>query len=148
MALADDTGNPWPMSLRCLIVDDNPHFLESACALLERGGINVVGVASNSAEALRRAEELKPDFALLDIDIGGESGFDLAWLLERETSLEPARMIMTSAYSEEDFAELIAATRAAGFISKSNLSAPAIREILGMRSDAADPEPPSDPRGT
>jgi len=147
MALVHDTGNPWPMALRCLIVDDNPRFLESARALLERGGISVVGVANNSAEALRRVEELEPDFALLDVDIGGESGFDLAWQLDRETSLVPSRMILTSAYAEEDFAELITATRAAGFISKSNLSARAIHEVLAMGGDATDPEPPSAPRG-
>jgi DNA-binding NarL/FixJ family response regulator len=131
------TDNPEPMALTCLIVDDNPHFLESARALLERGGITVVGVASNIAEAVRRADELQPDFALLDIDIGGESGFDLARRLELETNLKPAKMIMVSAYAEEDFADLITATRAAGFVSKSILSARAIREVLGRRDDAA-----------
>jgi DNA-binding NarL/FixJ family response regulator len=104
-------------------------------------------MANTSAEALRCTEELKPDFALLDVDLGGESGFDLAGQLERETSLEPSRMIMTSAYAAEDFADLITATRAAGFISKSNLSVRAVREVLGIRGDAADPEPPSAPRG-
>jgi two-component system nitrate/nitrite response regulator NarL len=140
-ALLDGADNPGPMALSCLIVDDSAHFLESARALLERGGITVVGVASTIAEGLRRVEELKPDFALLDIDIGGESGFDLAWRLERETSLEPSRMIMISADSEEDFADLIAASRAAGFISKSRLSAGTILEVLGVGGDAAHPEP-------
>ena len=147
-APAHGTGNPGPMALTCLIVDDNPQFLESARALLERGGITVVGVASTIAEALGRAEELKPDFALLDIDIGGESGFDLAQRLERETRFEPARMILISADAEEDFADLIAAASTAGFISKANLSARAIQEVLSPGSDAADPEaPPTAPPG-
>ena len=47
--------------MRCLIVDDNPRFLRAARSLLEHQGITVVGVASNSAEALQRAEELQPD---------------------------------------------------------------------------------------
>src|SRR5215218_5870290 len=34
--------------LRCLIIDDSPRFLDAARALLERQGIAVVGVASNS----------------------------------------------------------------------------------------------------
>jgi CheY-like chemotaxis protein len=34
-------------------------------------------VAASSAEALQRAEELRPDVTLLDIDLGGESGLEL-----------------------------------------------------------------------
>jgi DNA-binding NarL/FixJ family response regulator len=124
------------MALRCLIVDDSPHFLTAARALLEREGIAVVGVASTTAEALRRAEELKPDVALLDIDLRGESGFELARRLERETSLERSRVILISTYAEEDVADLITATPAAGFLSKSHLSARAIREILGNTGDS------------
>jgi CheY-like chemotaxis protein len=129
------------MALRCLIVDDSSHFLTAACALLEREGIAVVGVASTSAEALRRAEELRPDVALLDVDLGNESGFELARRLASETSLEPSSVILISTYAEEDFADLIAASPAAGFLSKSNLSARAIREILGATGDAARTEP-------
>ena len=49
------------VSLRCLIVDDSLPFLRSARALLERGGVTVVGVATTGDEALRRAVELEPD---------------------------------------------------------------------------------------
>ena len=123
------------MALRCLIVDDSPHFLQSARALLEREGIAVVGVASTGAEALRRAEELQPDATLVDVDLGGESGLDLARRLQRETTLEPSSVILISADAEEDFADLIAASPAAGFLCKSNLSARAIREVLGGTGD-------------
>jgi DNA-binding NarL/FixJ family response regulator len=123
------------MALRCLIVDDSSRFLEAARAFLEREGIAVVGVASTSAEALRRAEELKPDVALLDVDLGNESGFDLARRLESETSMEPLRVILISTYAEEDFADLITATPAAGFLCKSDLSARAIRDLLGNTGD-------------
>ena len=118
------------MALRCLIVDDSPHFLQSARALLEREGIAVVGVASTGAEALRRAEELQPDATLVDVDLGGESGLDLARRLQRETTLEPSSVILISADAEEDFADLITASPTAGFLCKSNLSARAIRELL------------------
>jgi CheY-like chemotaxis protein len=129
------------MALRCLIVDDSSHFVTAACALLEREGIAVVGVASTSAEALRRAEELRPDVALLDVDLGNESGFELARRLASETSLEPSSVILISTYAEEDLVDLIAASPAAGFLSKSHLSARAIREILGSTGDAARTEP-------
>ena len=66
------------MALRCLIVDDSAPFLEAASKFLEREGITMVGAASTSADALERAQELRPDVALVDIDLGQESGFDLA----------------------------------------------------------------------
>jgi DNA-binding NarL/FixJ family response regulator len=130
------------MPLRCLIVDDSPQFLRAARALLEREGIAVVGVASTGAEALQRAEELQPDVTLVDLDLGDESGFDLARRLEEETTLEPSSVILVSTCAEEDFADLIATSPAAGFLAKSQLSAPAIRELLGVSSDGDRPEPP------
>src|SRR4029450_12256271 len=68
--------------LRCLIVDDSPRFLDAARGLLEGHGVTVVRQAPSSAEALRRAEELRPDVTLLDIDLGGESGLELARRLQ------------------------------------------------------------------
>ena len=123
------------MALRCLIVDDSPQFVEAARGLLEREGIVVVGAASTSAEALRRAEELKPDVTLVDVDLGHESGFELVRRLHSQTSLNSSRAILISTYAEEDFADLITASPAAGFLSKSDLSARAIREILGITAD-------------
>jgi len=63
--------------LRLLIVDDSAEVLAVARELLERQGLTVVGVALDGATALRSALEQRPDVALVDIDLGGESGFDL-----------------------------------------------------------------------
>ena len=63
------------MPLRCLLVDDNEAFLETASLLLEREGLTVAGVASSIAEALRQAGVLRPDLILVDIGLGDESGF-------------------------------------------------------------------------
>jgi CheY-like chemotaxis protein len=120
--------------LRCLIVDDSAHFLAAARALLEREGVSVVGVASTSDEALERVVELRPDVVLLDISLGNESGFELARRLRRDAGLAPSRMILISAQSEGDYAELIAATPVIGFLDKSALSARAIRELIGTQS--------------
>ena len=63
------------MALRCLIVDDSVGFLQAARALLEHEGVSVVAVASTGEEALARAKKLRPDVMLVDIDLGGDSGF-------------------------------------------------------------------------
>jgi len=118
------------MTLRCLIVDDSPRFLDAARGLLERQGITVIGVASTSAEAIRFAEELRPDVTLLDIDLGGQSGFEVARRLQRAATLAPARVILTSTHAEQDYADLIAASPAIGFLPKSALSGSAIRDLL------------------
>jgi DNA-binding NarL/FixJ family response regulator len=135
------------MTLRCLIVDDSRRFLDAARGLLERQGITVVGVASTSAEALRLAEELRPDVVLLDIDLGGESGLELARRLRREANLAPSRMILISTHAEQDYADLIAASPAVGFLSKSALSGGAIRDLLGSQGDGDPGERVSGPRG-
>ena len=116
------------MALRCLIVDDSARFLEAARELLEREGITIVGVASTSAEALERAQELRPDVALVDIDLGGESGFELAQRIA--DAPVPLPVILVSTRSEDEFAELIETSPALGYLSKAHLSAHAVRHLL------------------
>ena len=115
--------------LRCVIVDDNPVFIEVATRLLERGGISIIGAASTIAEAIQRVEELRPDVTLVDVDLGGESGFHLAVKLHQPNSHGP-KIILTSAHSEQDYADMIAASPAVGFLPKADLSPDAIHELL------------------
>ena len=114
--------------MNCLIVDDSTRFLELATSLLERHGIDVVGTAQSAAEGLSRAAELRPDVVLVDIDLGGDSGFELARDLE---SADGASVILISSHAEVDFADLIDASPALGFIPKAELSAGAVRNLVG-----------------
>ena len=126
------TGQSEPMPLRCLLVDDNDAFLETASLLLQREGLTVVGAASNIAEALRQARALRPDLILVDIGLGSESGFTLARLLARDD--QGADVILISTGAEADYADLIAESPAAGFLAKSELSVSRIGRILGHAS--------------
>jgi DNA-binding NarL/FixJ family response regulator len=129
--VAADDRQHYRMPLRCLIVDDSDVFLETASALLEQESVTVVGVASNTAEALRQARALQPEVILVDIGLGDESGLDLARLLARDGQVGSARVILISTRDEADYAELIAESPAAGFLPKPELSAQAIGRILG-----------------
>lgn len=128
-------GGAWLASidsvpLRVLIVDDSRSFLEAARVLLEREGVSVVGVASNTAEALSRQAELRPELVLVDITLGAESGFDLARRLDENDRDGSSKVILISTHVEADFADLIAESPANGFLPKSELSAEGIRRIL------------------
>jgi CheY-like chemotaxis protein len=128
MRSAGCVGNPERVPLTCLIVDDNTRFLESATDLLRREGLDVVGVASTSSEAIRLVTELRPDVTLVDIDLGNEDGFELARQLNGPSAA--SKVILVSTYAEDDLAHLIQASPAIGFISKARLSAQAIRDKL------------------
>jgi DNA-binding NarL/FixJ family response regulator len=115
--------------LRCLIVDDNSLFLEGSADLLRREGLDVVGVASNSDQAIQLVSELRPDVTLVDIDLGDEDGLELARQLS-DTSAAHSNVILVSTHSEDDLAQLIAASPALGFVPKTRLSAQAIRDVF------------------
>ena len=112
-----------------LIVDDTS-FLEAARSSLSRDGIEVVGKATTISDALRQAEAVLPDVVLVDISLGEESGFELTrQLVERFPRLR-SRVVLISTRAEDDFADLIAASPAVGFIPKSQLSAEAVDALL------------------
>jgi CheY-like chemotaxis protein len=124
------------VATRCLIVDDNESFLEVARALLEREGLSVAAVASTYAEALDLIETLRPDVVLADIFLGKESGLKLARQLAEDGHRQgdAVKVILISTHAEADLADLIAASPAAGFLPKTELSAKAIRRIVDDRS--------------
>ena len=120
------------MAIRCLIVDDSPRFAQTAREVLQEDGIDVLAVAAGGEEAIRLARELRPDLALVDIDLGGESGLDVACIACAPTSpgRSPGAVILISTHAQEEFAELIAASPAVGFLAKAELSADAIEALL------------------
>jgi CheY-like chemotaxis protein len=118
------------MTISCLIVDDNRPFLEAARTLLEREGLTVAGVATTSIEALRQAETLRPDIVLVDIALGEENGFDLARQLVQDGVGAESTVVLISTRAEEDVADQLTESPAAGFLSKTALSAAAILQIV------------------
>jgi CheY-like chemotaxis protein len=74
-------------ALGVLIVDDNWLFVAAARDHLEQEGLRVVGVAAALAEALRRAEELRPEVVLVDIMLGGRAGLSLPGVWPHTTGM-------------------------------------------------------------
>ena len=122
----------YDVTMRCIIVDDSARFLEVATSRLGRAGLEVVGTATTSDEAGEKVGLLRPDVVLVDISLGAESGFVLA---DRLAGLpDPPLVVLISTRAEEDYAALIAASPAIGFIPKSRLSVEAVRELVGSNA--------------
>lgn len=84
------------MKLRALIVDDEDLARSALRRLLaETGAVEIVGEASNGVEALEAIAELKPDVALLDIEMPGFDGFEVVQHLEN-----PPAIVFVTAYDE------------------------------------------------
>jgi DNA-binding NarL/FixJ family response regulator len=116
------------VQLRGLIVDDSDTFLTSASRLLQSQGVEIVGTATSTAEALELAIASSPDLALVDVELGEEDGLALAKKLR---SHSPAtRVIMISTYDRDQMQGLIAASSAVGFLPKSRLSGDAVRALV------------------
>jgi DNA-binding NarL/FixJ family response regulator len=118
------------MPIRCLIVDDNSGFRHEMGGLLEEQGLEVVGGAASAAEALQQIDELRPDVALIDIDLGRDSGLALASRLRETPGPAVPNVILISTHDERAFAELIERSSALGFLPKTELSGAAIRGML------------------
>jgi DNA-binding NarL/FixJ family response regulator len=93
--------------------------------------VTVVGCATSSADALRSVQELRPEVALVDINLGAESGFDLARRLAEDVDGDAPRVILISTHDEGEFVGLIESSTAVGFLAKTELSAAGIYELLG-----------------
>ena len=114
------------MSVRSvLIVDDHDGFRLRARRLLEAEGWDVVGEASDAAEALQAVQELEPEVVLLDVHLPDVSGLYVARSLS-----EGASVVLTSSRDASDFADRLAGSGACGFVPKAELSGAALTAVL------------------
>lgn len=92
-------------SLSILIADDHPLFRRGLRqAIEENADLGVTGEAADGAAALRQIEELKPDVAILDINMPAMSGLQVAKAV-RDRKLFVAVVVLTVYKEEEMFNE-------------------------------------------
>lgn len=81
--------------IRIVIADDHPVFRRGLCMVIASDpALKVVGEAETGDEAVARINELRPDVALLDIDMPGQNGFDVARQLQA-SRIQPAIIFLT-----------------------------------------------------
>ena len=81
-----------------LIVDDYPDALEIWTIYLRALGYEV-STAGDGAEAIRQAEQLRPDAIVLDLELPGISGFEAASHLRRNPATHDIPLIAATGYS-------------------------------------------------
>jgi two-component system, NarL family, nitrate/nitrite response regulator NarL len=103
--------------VRVYLADDHPIFLEGIVrAVRERPELELVGSASNGEEALAGLRRLKPDVAVLDLRMGGLSGKEILAAARRDGLA--TRILLLSAYLDDDLVYGAIAAGAAGYLSK------------------------------
>ena len=115
--------------LRILIVDDHAGFRLRARSLLEDGGLDVVGEAADGAGCLAAVAALAPDAVVLDVRLPDDDGFRVAEQLA--ATQDPPLVVLVSSRALADFGPRAIASCVRGFVQKSDLSAPALRTLLG-----------------
>lgn len=115
--------------VRVLIADDHDSFRKQARRLLEAEGHRVVGEAADGVAALAAAAELQPDLVLLDVQMPGLDGFEVAARLTRSGAPAPV-VVLTSTRDGADYRPLVAACGARGFIAKGDLTGAALARLL------------------
>lgn len=104
-------------SIRVVIADDHLIVLKGLQTLLSRSPhIEVVGTASSGEDALSLVAELNPNVLLLDIEMPGMSGIEVARCLHKTAST--VRVLVLSAHADPDYVQKMLALGIAGYLLK------------------------------
>jgi DNA-binding NarL/FixJ family response regulator len=104
-------------SIRVALADDHQVVRIGVRSILEKApDIVVVGEANNGMGALRLVSELAPDILLLDIEMPGMTGVEVARYLQASGS--PVRVLALSAYDDAQYIAALLASGAAGYLTK------------------------------
>jgi DNA-binding NarL/FixJ family response regulator len=114
-----------------LIVDDHEPFRSFARTLLSDEGFVVSGEAADGESALEAARDQRPDVVLLDVQLPGIDGFEVAERLA--TSAHPPAVVMTSTRQASDYGARLRHAPVRGFLPKQELSGPAVSALISQR---------------
>jgi DNA-binding NarL/FixJ family response regulator len=117
------------MSVRVLIADDHRLFAEALEAILSSDDrIELVGLAGDGEEAVRLAEERRPDVILMDISMPLLDGIDAAKQIKASDG-EVSILMLTGSNARTDV-DRARQAGAAGYVTKDRIAAELVEAIL------------------
>ena len=129
-------GAVTPRMIRVVAADDHPAYLRATTETLERAGLCVVGISTSGEAAIEHVRLHAPDVALVDLRMPGISGADVARAVRAR--YPGTRVVILSAYDDDEIVKLALAAGAAGYVSKDSPPEEIVRAIYR----AAEREPP------
>lgn len=119
------------MSKRILIVEDEPHIVESLTFLLTREGFEVTATSSGE-DALTAMAKTPPDVLVLDVMLPGMNGFDLLRQARATAALEKLPVLMLTAKGQRRDREVAEAAGADMFITKPFSNAEVVEAVKDL----------------
>lgn len=117
--------------IRVVFADDHPLMRRGIRKMLqETPDIVVIAEATNGYEALELANMLDPDVLLLDMEMPGMNGIEVAQELEASGSTIP--VLVFSAHEDKHYILGVLATGAAGYLTKEEVPETILKAIRGV----------------
>ncbi len=114
--------------IRLVLAEDHTVVREGIRALVERSGsISVVGEAASGWEAVRMAEQLRPDVVLMDIQLPGLNGIEATRNIRAR--VPETRVLMLSMYGTSEHVQRALRAGAMGFLLKEAAGQDVVRAI-------------------
>ncbi len=119
--------DPAQGAVRVMVVDDHPLWRDAVARDLAEEGFDVVGTAASGEEALRRLPAARPDVLVLDLQLPGVGGVEVAGRVARAEP--PVRVLVLSASGEQ--ADVLEAVKAGatGYLVKSASTAELVEAV-------------------
>jgi len=104
---------------RVLVVDDDPSLSRLAAAILEKAKLYEVRIENQPSRVLAGARQFKPDVILLDVDMPGKSGGDIAFEIRSDPLLcNTPILFLTALVSRQEAGQREIKSGSAHFLSK------------------------------
>jgi len=114
-----------------VIVDDHAGFRAQAAQLLAAAGYEVVGSCPDGRSALAVLPTLRPDVVLLDVQLPDIDGFRV--IAQLDVGSHGPAIVLVSSREAADYGARVGRSGAAGFITKAELSARSLAEVVARR---------------
>lgn len=117
--------------IRILLADDHAVLRDSLCAFLEMyPDLEVVGEAADGLETLAQAEQCRPDVVLLDVNMPGLSGSEVARRLKH--AYPATRVLILTQYTGADYVLPCLQAGADGYVVKKAGGSEVVRAVRAV----------------